>query len=92
MDLVVDSVAGPLFSDLVNMLGFGGRISVVGRSGGTVPDFNTATLFFRRNRIGGVAVSHYAPEEARQAWNGIVTGCALMVMPRSRSKSIESSI
>ncbi|MDR3764591.1 MAG: zinc-binding alcohol dehydrogenase family protein [Acidobacteriota bacterium] len=73
VDLVVDSVAGPLFSELVNMLAFGGRISVVGRSGGTVPDFNTATLFFRRNRIGGIAVSHYTSEEAHEAWNGIVT-------------------
>ena len=38
------------------MLGQDGRISVVGRSGGAVPEFNTATLFFKRNRIGGVAV------------------------------------
>ncbi|MCW5782877.1 MAG: hypothetical protein KIT39_06155 [Nitrospirales bacterium] len=28
------------------LLGYGRRISVVGRSGGTVPEFNTSTLFF----------------------------------------------
>ncbi|WP_321477553.1 zinc-binding alcohol dehydrogenase family protein [uncultured Paludibaculum sp.] len=72
VDFVVDSVAGPLFSQIVAMLGYGGRISVVGRSGGAVPDFNTATLFFRRNRIGGVAVADFTPEGAQSAWAEIV--------------------
>ncbi|MGJ5816686.1 quinone oxidoreductase family protein [Paludibaculum fermentans] len=72
VDFVVDSVAGPLFSQIIAMLGYGGRISVVGRSAGTVPDFNTATLFFRRNRIGGVAVADYTPEGAQSAWAEIV--------------------
>jgi NADPH2:quinone reductase len=72
VDLAVDSVAGPLFNELVAMLGQRGRISVVGRSGGAVPEFNTAMLFFRRNRIGGVAVSDYSPESARAAWNEMV--------------------
>jgi NADPH2:quinone reductase len=55
------------------MLGYRGRISVVGRSGGAVPEFNTGTLFFRRNRIGGVTVSDYSPEEAKAGWNEIVS-------------------
>jgi len=71
VDLVVDNVAGPLFSEVVAMLGYGGRISVVGRSGGTVPDFNTGTLFFRRNRVGGVAVADFTPESAQAAWKEI---------------------
>jgi NADPH2:quinone reductase len=37
-----------------------------------VPEFNTATLFFRRNRIGGVAVADYTPEAAHDAWKQIV--------------------
>jgi NADPH2:quinone reductase len=57
----------------VTMLGYGGKISVVGRSGGGVPEFNTATLFFRRNRIGGVAVSDYTPQQAQTAWAEIVS-------------------
>jgi NADPH:quinone reductase len=73
VDLVVDNVGGSLFNDVVGMLGQGGRISVVGRSGGVVPQFNTATLFFRRNRIGGVAVGTYAPEESQAAWKQIVS-------------------
>jgi len=72
VDLVVDNVGGPLFNQLVAMLGYGGRISVVGRSAGPVPEFNTGTLFFRRNRIGGVAVADYTPEGATAAWNEIV--------------------
>ena len=72
IDIVVDNVAGPAFNDLIAMLGYGGRISVVGRSGGTVPEFNTATLFFRRNRIGGVAVADYTPDSAQTAWKEIV--------------------
>jgi NADPH2:quinone reductase len=72
VDLAVDNVAGPLFNTIVAMLGFGGRISVVGRSAGPVPEFNTAMLFFRRNRIGGVAVADYTPEEARRTFDEIV--------------------
>jgi len=72
VDLAVDNVGGALFNDVVAMLGQNGCISVVGRSGGVVPEFNTATLFFRRNRIGGVAVGDYTPEAAEGAWKQIV--------------------
>ncbi len=72
VDLVVDNVGGALFNHVVAMLGDGGRISVVGRSGGVVPEFNTATLFFRRNRVGGVAVSTYSSDEAQATWKQIV--------------------
>jgi len=72
VDIVVDNVAGPLFNDLIGMLGYGGRISVVGRSNGTVPEFNTGTLFFRRNRIGGVTVADYTSEAAQANWKEIV--------------------
>jgi NADPH2:quinone reductase len=73
VDLAVDSIGGPLFNQLIAMLGHGGRISVVGRSAGTVPEFNTATLFFRRNRIGGVSVGTIPPAEAQTAWREIVS-------------------
>jgi NADPH:quinone reductase len=72
VDLVVDSVGGALLPQVVALLGYGGRISVVGRSGGTVPEFNTSTLFFRRNRIGGVSVGDYTAQEAHAAWQHIV--------------------
>jgi NADPH2:quinone reductase len=72
VDLVVDNVGGALFNQAIALLGYGGKISVVGRSGGAVPEFNTATLFFRRNRIGGVAVGDYTPETAQLAWKEII--------------------
>lgn len=72
VDIAVDNVGGPLFNQVVALLGYGGRVSVIGRSGGPVPEFNTAALFFRRNRIGGVAVSDYTPETAGTAWKEIV--------------------
>jgi len=45
---------------------------VVGRSAGPAPEFNTGTLFFRRNRIGGVAVHDYTPQSAQKVWKEIV--------------------
>jgi NADPH2:quinone reductase len=73
VDLVVDNVAGPLFNEIVAMLGPRGRISVVGRSGGVVPEFNTAMLFFKRNRIGGVAVGTYTAAESQALWQEVVS-------------------
>ena len=72
IDLAVDNIGGPFFNQLIAMLGYGGRISVVGRSAGPVPEFNTASLFFKRNRIGGVAVSDFTPEAAQTVWKEIV--------------------
>jgi NADPH2:quinone reductase len=71
VDIVVDSVGGALFNQVIATLGYGGRVSVVGRSGGEVPNFNTAALFFKRNRIGGVAVSDFTAEQAQAAWKEI---------------------
>jgi NADPH:quinone reductase len=72
IDLAVDNVAGALFNQVVAMMGYGGRISVVGRSAGPVPEFNTGTLFFRRLRVGGVAVGDYTPAQAQAIWKEIL--------------------
>ena len=68
VDLAIDSVGGTLFNQLIAAMGDRGRISVVGRLAGEVPQFNTASLFFRRLRIGGVAVGAYTNAESRAAW------------------------
>jgi NADPH2:quinone reductase len=67
VNLAIDNVGGPLFNQLIATLGNRGRISVVGRLAGEVPRFNTAAPFFRRLRIGGVAVGAYN-QESRHAW------------------------
>jgi NADPH2:quinone reductase len=78
VDLVIDNIGGALFNQLIAMLGYGGRISVVGRSAGAVPDFNTGTLLFRRIRIGGVAASDYPPQAAQSAWKEILSRLAMI--------------
>jgi NADPH:quinone reductase len=72
LDLLIDSVGGPLLPRLVGLLNYSGRISVVGRSAGTVPEFNTGTLLFRRLRMGGVHVGDYTAAQAQVIWREIV--------------------
>lgn len=72
VDLVIDCVGGKQLSQMIALLGYGGRISIVGRSGGPVPEFNTATLLFRRIRMGGVSVGDYTAKAAQTAWKEIV--------------------
>ena len=70
--LAVDSVGGKLLPQVVAMLGRGGRVSIVGRSGGIVPEFNPAMLLFNRIRIGGVLVGDYTAQESQAAWKEII--------------------
>src|SRR5512134_1274023 len=70
--LAVDCVGGKLLSRIITMLGYGGRISIVDRSAGPVPEFNTATLLFRRIRMGGVSVGDHTVEQAQVIWKEIV--------------------
>jgi NADPH:quinone reductase len=72
VDLAIDNVGGKLLPEVIDTLGELGRVSVVGRLAGPVPDFNTATLFFRRIRLGGVAVGAYTSAEARAGWQEVV--------------------
>lgn len=70
--LVVDNIAGEGFNDLLRTLGDNGRMSLVGRLAGPVPQLNTADLFFRRIRLGGVSVGAYKPDESAAAWAEVV--------------------
>ena len=72
VDLAIDNIGGPLFNELLDTLGEHGRISCVGRLAGPVPQLNTASLFFRRIQIRGVAVGAYTALESQQHWNEIV--------------------
>jgi NADPH2:quinone reductase len=68
VDLAVDNIGGELFSQVIDTLGEEGKVSCVGRLAGPVPEFNTASLFFRRIRIGGVAIAAYTAKQSRAAW------------------------
>jgi len=72
IDLAIDNIGGSLLPEVIETLGYGGRVSVVGRLAGPVPQFNTATLFFRRLKLGGVAVGTYQNAEARAAWTKVL--------------------
>ncbi len=86
-NLVVDNVGGEGFNDLLNVMDMNGRISVVGRLAGPVPSFNTASLFFRRLRIGGVAVGTYTRAEAHAAWKALTD-----LMNRAGAKPIVDQV
>jgi NADPH2:quinone reductase len=73
VDLAIDNIGGELFNDLIDTLGNNGRIAVVGRLAGPVPQFNTASLLFRRVTVRGVMVGAYKPAEAQMIWAAIVT-------------------
>lgn len=70
--LAVACVGGKLLPHVITMLGYDGRISIVGRSAGPVPEFNTATLLFRRIRMVGVSVGDHTAQTAQAAWKKIV--------------------
>ena len=72
VNLVIDNIGGSLLPQVIDTLGEWGKVSLVGRLAGPVPQFNTASLFFRRIRMGGVAVGAYTHDESRAAWAGIV--------------------
>lgn len=68
VDLAVDHIGGKLLPRVIETLGLNGKVSLVGRLAGPVPEFNTATLFFRRLRLGGVALSSWNAAEIREGW------------------------
>ena len=68
VDLAIDNIGGALFSDVVDALAHEGKVACVGRLAGPVPQFNTASLFFRRITIRGVFVGDYTPAQAQAAW------------------------
>jgi NADPH2:quinone reductase len=72
VDLAIDNIGGQLLPQVISTLGDLGRVSLVGRLAGPVPSFNTATLFFRRNRLGGVAANAGTNAESHAAWQEIL--------------------
>ena len=72
VDLAIDNIGGKLLPEVIDTLAELGKISLVGRLAGPVPDFNTASLFFRRIRMGGVAVGTTNTRSNRAEWMEIL--------------------
>ena len=87
VDVAVDNIGGTLLPEVIETLGYGGRVSLVGRLAGPVPQFNTASLFFRRLKLGGVAVGTYQNADARDAWASV-----LELMERTCAKPLVDSV
>lgn len=87
VDLAVDNIGGKLLPEVIETLGDLGKISVVGRLAGPVPEFNTATLFFRRLRLGGVAVGAFTNLEAHAAWKEV-----LKLLARTGARPLVDSV
>jgi len=87
VDLAIDNIGGKLLPEVLDTLGDLGKVSLVGRLAGPVPNFNTAALFFRRLRMGGVAVGAYANAEARDAWREV-----LALLARSGARPLVDSV
>jgi NADPH:quinone reductase len=87
VDLAIDNIGGPQFNEVLASLGMNGKVSVVGRLAGPVPQFNTASLFFRLIKIGGVHVGAYTPAESQAAWKAIVE-----ILNRKNDRPIVDSV
>src|SRR5262249_32653186 len=72
VDLAIDNIAGETFIQVIDVMGKDGKISCVGRLAGPVPNLNTGSLFFRRLKIGGVAIATYSTEESREVWQSVL--------------------
>ena len=72
VDLAIDNIGGKLLPEVIDTLGDLGKVSLVGRLAGPVPNFNTAALFFRRIRMGGVAVGASTAAESQANWRHVL--------------------
>ena len=87
VDLAIDSIGGTLLPEVIETLGMNGKVSVVGRLAGPVPNFNTSTLFFRRIRLGGVAIGTYTNAETHAAWQA-----ALALLKKTNAKPLVDQV
>lgn len=72
VNLAIDNIGGSLLNEVIDTLGMWGKASIVGRLAGPTPQFNSASLFFRRLRLGGVALSSWTNGESHAAWSEVV--------------------
>ena len=87
VDLAIDNIGGTLLPEVIETLGDAGKVSLVGRLAGPIPSFNTAALFFRRIRMGGVSVGANSNAESRAGWQQV-----LALLERTSARPLVDSI
>lgn len=85
VDLAIDNIGGELLPQVIDVLADRGRVSIVGRLAGPVPQFNSAAVIFRRIRLGGVAVGAYTPAESQHAWRDLLE----ILSPKNRKPLVD---
>jgi NADPH2:quinone reductase len=86
VDLAIDNIGGAMLPQVIQTMGDQGKISLVGRLAGPVPQFNTATMFFRRLRMGGVHVGAYK-REAQAVW-----GACLRLLDKTGARPLVDQV
>ena len=72
VDVVVDTVGGPMLTMAVHLLGPGGRVSVLGVTGGTEGLIPIPSLMFKQASLHGILVTDRPPKESVAEWRQIV--------------------
>lgn len=70
--LIVENLGGPFLNRSAVMAAYGARIMVVGLLAGLKAEITVGLLIHKCLRLQGLSVSSYTPDEARNAWEGIV--------------------
>lgn len=72
IDLVVENLGGEWFEKNLKLVGYGGRIMIVGLLAGISPKIQLGLMIHKGLRVQGLSVSAYSGEESRAAWREIV--------------------
>ncbi len=75
VDVIIDSVGGPMFPDNLKMLAIKGRIVSVGRNGGTTGEIDLDEVANKRAAIIGVTFRTRTPQEAWRCFEVFVEDC-----------------
>lgn len=75
VDIIIDSVGGPMFADNLNMLAVKGRIVSVGRNAGELGEINLDQVANKRAQIIGTTFRTRTPQEAWRCFEVFVEDC-----------------
>lgn len=72
VDIVIENLGGPWLEECVKVCGVDGKIMVIGLLAGLSSEVTLGLLIFKCITIQGMNVGANTPEEAQEAWAGIV--------------------